>query len=402
MKKTAILLILSLLFSLSACVQAPAPTQSTTVPTVATTAPTTQPTVVTTEPAMVPVTTAPLISVSLPTSTETVYANNGTEIFSYTFQNINLITQDGDVADLVIIDFLNRIDATRLTADRIYALAASAYTGQSSWQPYMCMISYAPTRIDPGVLSLFGTQAGYYGSTHPETVYSAVNYDLVTGLPLSLGDILQEDATPDMLLNGVLSDLVSREKELFLYSDYAATVREHFSGSGIQNSWYFSEEGLCFYFTPYEIAPYATGVVVACIPYNALAGILQDAYFPGEQDTANGTLKAIPFSQEALSQFQRFTELVQDSDEENILIYTDASVRNLRIETGIWSATGTFYTPQHTIFAASALSAGDALMIQAQITQQNPQLRIRYETDAGTKIFFITKDDSGKPILKAQ
>ena len=34
-------------------------------------------------------------------------------------------------------------------------MALAAYKGQPSWTPYLCMISYAPKRIDSGVLSLF-------------------------------------------------------------------------------------------------------------------------------------------------------------------------------------------------------------------------------------------------------
>ena len=396
-KHIALLMLLLIFFQLSACSVQPELPQNTTNPQITApqateTDPTTEPTQATTEAAQVK---SPLISVSLPVNYEIQSANDGTDIFSYAYQNISLICQDPHVADLVIIDFLNRIDATRFTADRIHSLAQSAYAGQSEWTSYLCMISYNPTRIDPGILSLFGTQAGYYGSTHPETVYSAVNYDLVTGIPLTLGDILQDNASINMLTDAVLAFLKEHAKELYLYEEYESTVLDHFASGNLQSSWYFTEEGLCFYFTPYEIAPYSIGVITATIPYDQLSGILCDAYFPAETDSAAGSLSPTLFNGEDLSKFTRFSELIQDCDGQKYLLQPKGSVRNVRIETGIWSATGSFFTPQHTIYAASALSEGDALMIQADLTTALPTMRLSYETDSGITTLFITADDKG-------
>ena len=65
----------------------------------------------TTQPEELPVAQAPMISVSVPITTETESAEDGTIIFKYSYQNISLILPDPDVADKIIIDFLNRIDS---------------------------------------------------------------------------------------------------------------------------------------------------------------------------------------------------------------------------------------------------------------------------------------------------
>lgn len=338
---------------------------------------------------------APMVAVSLPVTTESATASDGTVIFNYTFQNISLIVPDADVADMVIVDFLNRIDTTRDTAEEIHTLAKSAYTGQDGWNPYLCMISYAPMRIDAGVLSLFGTQAGYYGSPHPETVYSAVNYDLVTGEVLTLGDILDEGEFIEPLCQLVLEVLAEQEEALYLYDGYEETVSSHFSGSGLQSSWYFSPNGLCFYFTPYEIAPYSSGVVAAEIPYEKLAGIMNDAYFPAEQDTAYGTVEVQLFTQSDLESYSRFAEVVLDTEGEKVLLHTDHMVQNVRIEYGTWSSTGSFFTPQYTVFAAASLVAGDAFMVEALLSDTAPTLRLQYETGGQAVSVFIAKENDG-------
>lgn len=404
MKKCFVcILIFCLLVQLAGCSLIPASSQETTTPP-ETTLPTAAPTEESTQPepsaegSDVTV-QLPLASVALPVITEPATAADGTVIFNYTYQNIALIAPDPAVADLVIIDFLTRMDATRDTASDIHALAESAYNGSENWSPYLCMVSYEPKRIDAGILSLLGAQASYYGTRHPETVYTAVSYDLITGEILKLNDILAPDGSVDTLLQGVLEALSARQQELYLFGDYEDTVRQLFAGSSIQSTWYFSNTGLCFYFAPTEFAPYTSGVVAAEIPYDQLAGVIDDAFFPAERDTAAGTVEVQLFTQADLESYSRFSEVVLDAEGDKILLHADKPVHNIRIETGSWSSTGAFYTPQHTVFAASGLSTGDAIMVQALLSESTPALRLSYDTSEETVQVFIAKSSDGTIIL---
>lgn len=395
----AFFLIFSMLLSLAACDLPLKPAEdSTTSPTEAFTPP--ESTNSTTEPEPV-LPRTPLITVSLPVITESSTTDDGTVLFNYTFQNISLVTPDADVADLVIIDFLNRIDATRASAESIHSMALSAYRGQTTWTPYLCMISYTPKRIDSGVLSMFGTQASYYGSPHPETVYSALNYDLVTGTALTLGDILSEGDFIDILLQFTLEALEEQKERSYLYSGYEQTVASLFSGSSLQNSWFFSPEGLCFYFVPYEIAPYASGVITAEIPYEKLPGILKDAFFPSERDIAAGEVSVSLFKTADLEIYSRFSEVVLTPDSDKLLLHTDETVRNLVIETGTWSSSGSFFTAQHSVFAASSLSSGDAVMIETKLSH-TPTLRLQYDTDDQHVSMYIVLGTDGTPLLVSE
>lgn len=403
-RKLSLLLILCVIMQIMGC-SLPSPSPP------ITSAPSTQPPTITTEETSIPVITEttppdtpqiPLVSISLPVITESATAENGTVIFNYVFQNISLITQDADVASLIIVDFLNRVDSTRAIAENIYMQAEAAYTGQQEWIPYLCMLSYRPTRIDTGILSMLGTQVSHYGSPHPETVYHSLNYDMVTGGVLSLGDILPDTTSIDALLDLVLQILDAQQETLYLYENYEQTVRSSFSGNSLQNSWYFSPSGLCIFFAPYEIAPYSSGVITAVIPYDALTGIIDDRYFPAESETAYGTMFTGDFLQTDLNTINKFSELVLDTEGDKVLLYTDHMVRNIRIETGIWSSSGSFYTPEHTVYCASALVAGDALMLEASFTDTLPQLLLTYETDNATVSRFILKDETGKIVLSKE
>ena len=344
----------------------------------------------------------PMVSVSLPAVTKPFTADNGTVIFNYTYQNISMIVPDPDIADKVIIDFLTRIDQTNSVAESIYTAAKKSYSANSPWTPYICSITYSPQRIDMGVLSLFGNDVRYSGGAHSVTSGISVSYDLITGKALSLSDVLTEGTSADSICQLVINTLADLSAEVTLHSDYASTVTDYFSDKFSElDTWYLSQTGLCFYFSPYEIAPYSSGVVVAEIPYEKLTGIMEDAYFPAERDSASGTVYATSFDSADLESYSQFSEIVLNDDSDKILLYTDKSVYDVQLQSGIWSTNGKLYTPIYTAFAAHTLTPGDAIMVEAALTDANPALRLSYKTGNDTVSVFITKSSDGSISLTA-
>lgn len=339
-----------------------------------------------------PVAQKPLISVSMPVINESLKSDDGTVLCNYIYQDMAIIFPDPEIADKVYIDFLNRVDATRTTADSLYADANSAYTVSNSWSPYLCQYTYAPERIDQSILSMFGTYATYNGIGRPDVVYLGLTYDLITGDELTLSNILSEGASVDSLIDLVVAALEVQKEEKFLDENFAQTVKENFSGTYSEyNSWYFNQTGLSFFFSPYEIAPYASGVITVQIPYEKLPGIIKDDYFPAERDSAKGALYCQDFADANLDNFTKFTELIADKNAEQSVIYTDKAVYDVRVERGSWSASGEDFTPQYTLFAAASLTPGDAFLIQAAIPDGKSDLRITYTTDSGPVCVFLQK-----------
>ncbi len=339
---------------------------------------------------------AQMISVSVPIVTVPAKADDGTVIFKYTYQNISMTHPDPHVTDKVITDFLNRIDQTRIDADSIHLQAKTDYRSSVNWNPYLCMISFDPTRIDQGVLSFFGSNVSYIGSIRPDTNYIAINYDLISGDPLDFTDILKSEDCSSDLFRLVVSSLKAIKGEKNLRNDFEDIVNDYFSKKlNAINNWYFTETGLTFYFPPYEIAPYASGIISAEIPYNQLAGIIDDAYFPNERDVLSGNMAAKSFDNTTDSkQYDQFAELVIDKDSYNTLLYTDGFIGNIRIETGHWSADGASYTPLHTIFATSSLSSNKAILLEADIQSSLPELRLSYQTGDDVVYYYIILDNN--------
>lgn len=343
-----------------------------------------------------------VIAVAVPLTTEYARHSDGTIIFQYVYQHMYLTIPDQVVADEIIIDFLNRVDKSRSVAEGISQQAHAAYTGTGSWTPFMYQTTYSPTRIDKGVLSLLGTNISVYGGPHPDRTHMAANYDMLTGDVLTLGSILSHIDRSEDLCALVLEELSAIEKEKFLYDGYEDTVRQQFSSSESYNErFYFTTSGLCFFFSPYEIAPYISGLISVEIPYAKLTGIISDAYFPEERETATGDIKIEAFSQEALSPFSQFSEVILDPDGTKLLLHADAMIHNVRVETGYWNLHGNVFVPEHTVFAAAALCQYDAIVLQEVIPDAMPTLRITFDSLGKTTSYYITQDNGSVLLLPA-
>lgn len=340
----------------------------------------------------VPVAQQPMVSVSLPMQTDLSLAEDGEILLQYHHQYMALTLADPEVAHAITLEFLNRIDETAAAKDSLLAAAEQAYAAASkNWNPHQYIVEYIPQRIDNGVLSLLGCDARFSGA-HMEKIYTSVNYSMVTGRTLSLYNILNNRSDTDKLCSLVNEVLSARATELYLFEDYETTVKQHFS-AGINDAWYFSANGLCFFFSPYDIAPYSSGVVAAEIPYEKLTGILKDEYFPPERATAAGEIALLPFSAENQKRFTKFSELILETDADKFLLYTDKSAYDITIEYGTLSSSDLFHR-EYTCFALSSLTPGDAVTVEAKLTG-NACLHLRYYS--GDKIVdkYITADGSG-------
>ena len=162
----------------------------------------------------------------------------------------------------------------------------------------------------------------------------------------------------------IVNGLAQYEADEVLFPDYAQLIADMFSTNRPVENWYFAPDGLCFFFNPYEIAPYSAGLIVSKVPYDTLSGLLKDAYFPAEAVSFAGTPKVVDFNQANTEEINNFAELILDTDGKEVLLYAEGTLLNVRIETGTWSEGSKEFTSTATVFAASSISKGDAVLIQ--------------------------------------
>ena len=325
-----------------------------------------------------------MVAVSVPTTTENTTAEDGTVLFQYTYQHMSLVLHKPAVADKIILNFLNRVDSTRKSAEDTANMAKIAYNGNVNWVPYLYHLTYSPMRIDHKVLSLFGNNVVFSGAGHPERTCISASYDLLTGDVLTLASIMTPNASADDFCKLVLEGLSEMAEGDYLYEDYTTTVKNRFHvDTSCDEAWYFTQTGLCFYFSPYEIAPYSSGVISVEIPYEKLQGLLHEAYLPAARNTASGTVAISPFESINLSDFSHIAEIVTTKDGKMYMAHTDGSVQDLRILM-------TDKASNYAVFAAYNLAKGDGIMIQADDALLE-NMRLTYKTGSETVTVHFSK-----------
>lgn len=374
MKKIiSIITLLGLLLSSSACHQNTTVPSDTTLPSIsATTTPT-----ATTEPTVHDY-QFPLLCVSVPVTADKYLTEDSTLIFTHTYQNMEFLIENPVIAEKVTQDFQNRQAFEQSPAWDILEAAKADYAGQSDWIPYLFSIVYNPVRLDENILSLFGTEVIFNGNIRSTSINRSVSYDLFTGDVLTLPQILAADFSADELGQLIIEALDPLAQEGLLYYDYAYVISEMLSTNRQIDTWYFSETGLCFYFAPYEIAPPSTGTVIAEIPYHKLTQLLQDQYFPAEQFTSTGTAVVTVFNDDDTSHLTQFAELTLDVDGEELLLYTQGTIQDVRLEIGIWLDNNTFRSDA-VVMAAATLCPGDAVILRAS-SGNIANMRLTYQS----------------------
>lgn len=343
----------------------------------------------TTEPVSIP--NVDLTAISLKYTQLDTAAEDGTAVYSFRYPIPYLVTVRADATQDVTVDLMGRIDEFRSNGSELEAQAQAAY-GTEGFTPYSLSVSYTPTRVDVGVLSLYGEVRSYPSGVHASFLSTAVSYDLLTGAELHLSDILNGNVTAEQLCTLLLASLSKQEGNL--YADYANVAAERVQDCmNGADGWYFTTTGLCFFFSPYDIAPYSYGVVTAEIPYGSLAGLMNNAYFPPEEGAYTGTLEASLFTENAPS--REYAELSLDREASRVILTTNQAVRDLKIQSGSYD--GSTFTPTETVFAAGSMNASQAVSIQADL--ENAPLLLTYRS--GEEIIQrVLTMENGVPVLK--
>ena len=379
MKRILALILCLTLFLLPACAQKAEGqvTLPSTVPIVATES--------TTE--ALPETMTAMAAVSVPLTTDHFTLDDGTELFSYSYQHMNLIFPDAAVADKVTLEFLNRVDTTNAESENILNMAKADCIENDQWIPYFYRVIYNPKRIDLGVMSLFGMQNSYSGGMHGNISCIAANYDMTTGDVLTFGSIMHENAQKEDFIEIVISYLKEHAEEYYLYEDFETAVRQRLSGDENQyEDFFFTTTGLNFFFSPYEIAPYSSGIITVEIPYSDLPGMIYDGYFPPERQIIDGTIKTGLFSETDMEKFNNMAEIILPDSEELHVLYPSGPVENIAV-----TVLGDKKTlPDYTVFMAFEMADKDAVVLHLPVSQTD-KISINYQSSGSIHELSLTQ-----------
>ncbi len=404
MKKSMIAFLCLTAILLTACGKHPAATDPP-----ATTAPTASPTeaAVTAPPQTpttpdVPPSIENMFSASMPIRVETRKTEYGTVLSSFSSQEMELIIPDSDVAENIKNDFYGRIELYRMDAEEVHARAEEMYQNGGLPAPLSYDIHYDVMRIDQGILSLYGELVFPSDGARNSVQCVSACYNLISGDVLTLGSILYRDDCKKQLEDLLLAELNTMKDEFGLYEDFAETVKDDFSKdeSTLEN-FYFTNTGLCFYFSPSQIASRTTGPIIAEIPYQNLVKVIGDEFFPGERTYTKGSVNVSDFTTDAVSKYQQFAQIIaSDSDvSQKILLTCDSKIQNVRIHRIIRGGYAAMITDTRVIYVSNMLSSTNAILFEAEFIGELPNYAITYTSEGVTKFFCFKWDAEASQIV---
>ncbi len=143
---------------------------------------------------------------------------------------------------------------------------AKLYADEEYFYPYSFDMSYSVRYNNNGILCIMLEGYSYTGGAHGYPFRQTLTFDLASGNWLGLDDLIATDeATFGSYVTQGFQEIYDEYPEEY-WEDAPLTVQnrtEYFYNM----DYYLTEEGICIFFYPYDLASYARGFVEFTIPY---------------------------------------------------------------------------------------------------------------------------------------
>ncbi len=134
------------------------------------------------------------------------------------------------------------------------------------FHPYDAVLKYETTYNRNCYLSVYRDQYTYTGGAHGNTVRSSDTWNLSNGKSVPLSCLLPSNKDNYALLTEQIlkqADKQYQQNSGIYFDNYRELIVKNFN----KENYYLTRCGLAIYYQQYDIAPYATGIVVFIIPY---------------------------------------------------------------------------------------------------------------------------------------
>lgn len=215
------------------------------------------------------------------------YANISMKRYRHTFryENTDVLTltiiypvvniPDNKIPEAIINQQISMqiCDYYMYASNKLYDLAVETYKDSLAndfpFHGFEAYMEYTITYNENGYLSLYVDKYEYTGGAHGNTIRSSDTWELCTGTRIPLYCYFKPETNYKELL---IKEIIRQADENMnsdvppYFDDYRKLIVENFN----PNSYYLTHEGMAIYYQQYEIAPYATGIVVFTIPYSII------------------------------------------------------------------------------------------------------------------------------------
>lgn len=137
------------------------------------------------------------------------------------------------------------------------------------FHPYDAVLKYETTYNRNCYLSVYRDQYEYTGGAHGGTVRSSDTWNLTNGKNVPLACLFPANQDYCGLLTEQIikqADKQYQQNPGIYFENYRELILKNFN----KESYYLTRCGIAIYYQQYDIAPYATGIVVFTIPYAAV------------------------------------------------------------------------------------------------------------------------------------
>lgn len=219
-------------------------------------------------------------------------------------------------------------------------------------------------RADTSVLSFSIYCSDYEGGAHPGEGQKSENFDGQTGEHLSLSDVLTEDPLSSERLAALIANGMYADEEVYSMLYDTAEIPQNAKKLVEEGTnWYFTQDGMVFYFSPYAIAPYAAGIIEIKVPYAALSTIVKDQYLTPSTQFTQTSVQA-EGSPEPYDTSASMTQETEHSDSST----QTSQVQQTSVSQSVGSADYSYMSQIYNVFQSKDLASMSA---SAQSEQAN-------------------------------
>lgn len=133
-------------------------------------------------------------------------------------------------------------------------------------------------RGDSEMLSILKLESSYEGGAHGQYIYTGVTLDSKSGKEIELGEIV---TSPEELVELAADRLVEKYPDAQFFEPPKDVLLKELEEGYL--SWVAGYDGLTFYFSPYELAPYADGTLTVTILYEEKPELFADRVYQAPQ-----------------------------------------------------------------------------------------------------------------------
>lgn len=206
---------------------------------------------------------------------EKTFMYNGSQMLKIDIEYPNVkLSHGGVVQSRINIDFNNIARsfysyAVKTLLPNAIEHYKSAVINEFPFNPYDADMKYTLTQNDNCTLSVFFDKYEYTGGAHGQTVRISDNRSLQTGNIIKLSDIFKNSpGYIKLILRRIIKQADKNIEDMpgIYFDDYKKLIVENFN----PQSFNITPDSLDFYYQQYDIAPYASGIIVFSIPYEDL------------------------------------------------------------------------------------------------------------------------------------